>query len=217
MNKSKIAKKYYDKFSKVYDFLSPDIYYRKPRIKAIEEMDIKENQTILNIPCGTGQSIHYINKRMNNTGQIIGLDLSKGMLNKSKKKAQSENWDNTILLEANATQLNQDWIKKEMGHEILFDSILCDLGLSGFPEWQKVIDNMLGLLKPDGRLVIMDWYMSKLSLRGRFIKLIGGGEVQRPIWQYLETNCSDFHLFNNFKNGEMFVASGKKPSDQNIE
>ena len=56
----------------------------------------------------------------------------------------------------------------------------------------------------------MDWYIEKLNLRGRFIKWIGKGEVNRPIWQYLENKVANFKVDNSFKKGEMFVASGNK-------
>tara|TARA_B100002019_G_scaffold270039_1_gene263332 strand:- start:846 stop:1106 length:261 start_codon:yes stop_codon:yes gene_type:complete len=75
-----------------------------------------------------------------------------------------------------------------------FDSIFCDLGLSGFPNWEKVIDNLITLLKPNGKIVIMDWYIYKPSFRGAFIKLIGKGEVNRPLYQYLESKVADFEL-----------------------
>jgi ubiquinone/menaquinone biosynthesis C-methylase UbiE len=91
-----------------------------------------------------------------------------------------------------------------------FDSILCDLGLSGFPEWEQVIDNLISLLKLDGKLVVMDWYIEKPSLRGNFIKWIGKGEVNRPIYHYMEKRLPKFELNKSFKNGEMFVAIGTK-------
>ena len=55
----------------------------------------------------------------------------------------------------------------------------------------------------------MDWYMEKPSLRGEFIKWIGKGEVNRPIWQYLQTKV-DFFEVKTFKRGDVFVAIGQK-------
>lgn len=210
MEKDIIDISYYDRFSKFYDLASPRSYYHKPRKYAIKLMDIKKGNNILNIPCGTGQSISYIHKNLKNSGTIIGIDLSEGMLQKARQKSNNRKWKNVILYSGDARDVNQLWINKRLGHEVKFDSIICDLGLSGFQDWKSIIDNLLTMLKADGRLVIMDWYMEKLSLRGKFIKWIGKGEVQRPIWQYLESQCTDFHVKNTFKHGEMFVASGKK-------
>ena len=75
---------------------------------------------------------------------------------------------------------------------------------------EKVIDNLLSILKPSGKIVIMDWYLDKPSLRGEFIKWIGKGEVDRPIWQYLKTKVSNFQLNNTFNRDGIFVVSGNK-------
>jgi hypothetical protein len=56
----------------------------------------------------------------------------------------------------------------------------------------------------------MDWYIDGPSLRGSFIKWVGKGEVNRPIYQYLENKVNNFKLNNTFKSGQMFVVSGTR-------
>lgn len=202
--------KYYDHFARFYDLISSDAYYRKPRLYAIKEMDIKAEQYILNIPCGTGQNFGYFQDYLKRSGKVLGLDLSLGMLEKAQMKVKQNGWENIHLIQADATELSPDWIREKTGEELKFDAILCDLGLSGFPEWKTVIDHLLELLKPHGKIVIMDWYIPKPSLRGFFIKWIGKGEVNRPIFQYLEEKVENFKLNDSFKGGQMFVASGIK-------
>ncbi len=77
-----MAESYYDKFSRVYDLLSPDWYYRKPRKFAIQALALGERQTVLNLPCGTGQNFRYFQQYLNGSGIIVGVDLSSGMLQK---------------------------------------------------------------------------------------------------------------------------------------
>lgn len=202
--------RYYDKFSKIYDWISSDSYYRKPRKFAIKELGLDLNQTTLNIPCGTGQNFKYYQKFLKNTGTIIGIDLSKGMLERAQMKIERNDWQNIKLFKEDATKINNEWIQEKFQTELKFDSIFCDLGLSGFPNWKKVIDNLIALLKPNGKIVIMDWYIDKPSLRGQFIKWIGKGEVNRPLYQYLEKRVDNFKCENSFKSGQMFVASGTK-------
>ncbi len=201
---------YYDKFSKVYDWVSSRRYYHKPREFAIKEMGLNKEQIILNIPCGTGQNFEYFQKYMINTGRVIGVDLSEGMLLKAKEKVKNNNWSNIEIIKGDATQITSEWIKEKLDSDLKFDAILCDLGLSGFPEWELVIDNLISILKPNGKIVMMDWYIEKKNWRGAFIKWIGKGEVNRPLWQYMENKVANFNLKNSFKGGDMFVASGNK-------
>jgi len=206
----KEATKYYDRFSKVYDLISSKAYYHKARNYAVLELELISGQTILNLPVGTGQNFEYFQKHLNNSGLILGVDLSEGMLREAKKKVIKNNWENIELHIGNANQIDQNWLNQLQIKDLKVDAVLCDLGLSGFPNWENVIDNMLSILKPNGRIVIMDWYIEQSSLRGSFIKWIGKGEVDRPIWQYLKERVDNFKLEHSFNRGGVFVASGNK-------
>jgi len=211
MEKNQIdAIKYYNAFSKVYDIFSPKWYYHNARNYAIQQLQLKPGQTVLNLPCGTGQNFEYFQNYLKGTGLVIGIDLSEGMLEKAKEKKEGNDWQNIQIYQGDATQINTNWIEKNGTTPVKVDAILCDLGLSGFPNWKIVVDNMLELIKPNGILVIMDWYIPTPTLRGKFIKWIGGGEVNRPIYQYLETKVADFSVDTSFNRGGVFVATGIK-------
>ena len=203
---------YYDKISSIYDFIS-NWYYTKSRNYAIQELKIKKEQTILNLPCGTGVNFKYFQNNLENSGLIIGIDLSRGMLDQAKRKAKKNEWRNVDLILENATKIDQKGFEEysEQKGKIKVDAVFCDLGLSGLPEWQNIIDNMVSILSPNGRIVILDWYLEKSSLRAKFVKWIGKGEVNRPLWQYLKTKVSDFKVDDSFNFGGVFVASGTKP------
>ena len=204
------AIRYYDKLSVIYDYIS-NWYYKKARNYAIEELELKNGQTVLNLPCGTGVNFKYFNEYLNNSGLIIGIDLSSGMLDKARQKIEKSGWTNIDTELKNATKIDQEWLDGYSNEKITVDAVFCDLGLSGLPEWRNIIDNMISILKPKGRIVILDWYLEKTSLRGDFVKWIGKGEVDRPIWQYLQTIVSDFKVDDSFNYDGVFVASGSKP------
>jgi ubiquinone/menaquinone biosynthesis C-methylase UbiE len=208
--KQKRRIKYYDKFSSVYDFLAGKFFYHKARSLAVKELYLTQGQTVLNLPCGTGQNFEYFQKYLANTGKIIGIDLSDGMLQKGQKKINKNNWSNIIIKKDDARRINQEWIHQEVSEDLKTDAILCDLGLSCFPDWENIIDNLISILRPNGRIVIMDCYIEKQSLRTYFLKWIGKGEVDRPISQYLKTKIENFKIDRSFLRGAIFVASGTK-------
>ena len=203
------AIRYYDKLSVIYDCIS-NWYYKKARNYAIKELELKNGQTVLNVPCGTGVNFKYFNEYLKNTGLIIGIDLSSGMLDKAKQKIEKNGWTNIKTELDDATKIDKKWLDDYRNGQITVDAVFCDLGLSGLPEWRNIIDNMISILKPNGRIVILDWYLEKPSLKADFVKWIGKGEVDRPIYQYLETKVSNFKVDDSFNYGGVFVASDSK-------
>jgi ubiquinone/menaquinone biosynthesis C-methylase UbiE len=201
---------YYDWFSKFYDLFSGDWYYGRARRFAVEQLQLVEGQSVLNLPCGTGLNYRHFQNYLSQTGLIIGIDLSSGMLRKATQKTELNHWDNVINLMGDATQITSDWIEEHVDQQADVDAVLCDLGLSGFPDWETIIDNLLSMLRPNGRIVIMDWYIPKPTIRGSFIKWIGKGEVDRPLYQYLETRVANFSVSREFCRGGVFVASGNR-------
>ncbi|WP_299874300.1 class I SAM-dependent methyltransferase [uncultured Cocleimonas sp.] len=206
------ATSYYNKFSRVYDILSPKFYYHKARSEAIRELRLIKEKSVLNVPVGTGQNFEYFQRYLKNSGLIVGVDISSGMLNKAQVKIDRNQWTNIKLLNQDVINL-ENTLKNELFKENNlegFDAVFCDLGLSGFPHWKKIIDVLLSMLSENGRIAIMDWYIEKPSLRGTLVKWIGKGEVNRPIWQYLKVNVNDFKVDSSFNYGGVFVASGTK-------
>lgn len=209
--RQKQAINWYDKFAYVYDWISSESYYRKPREFAIAQLRLSRDQTILNVPCGTGQNLHLIQDYLQGTGTVLGVDLSSGMLARAERKVAKAGWTNVLLEKQDATSITQDWLAETSDLQSGVDAVLCDLGLSGFPNWEHTIDNLLSVLKPRGRFVIMDWFIAQPKFRGSMIKWFGKGEVDRPLWQYLQPRVDDFLLDDSFKGGDVFVAAGSKP------
>lgn len=207
---SERAVRYYDRFSAVYDVVSSPRYYQKPREAAVRALRLEPGQSVLNVPCGTGQSFELLRERLGGTGRIVGVDVSPGMLARAAGKVRTHGWDDVDLVCETVTALDADWAAAQ-GVTAGFDAVLCDLGLSGFPSWQRVCDQLVSTLKPGGRLVVMDWFIPRPSLRGAFIRWVGKGEVDRDLPGYLHGCLDDVEVDDTFKGGDMFVAAGVRP------
>ena len=78
-------------------------------------MNLQKHQTVLNLPCGTGQNFSYFQEHLHQTDQILGIDLSDGMLQKAKQKVQKNNWQNIKIIKGDATKIDTTWIKDHFG------------------------------------------------------------------------------------------------------
>ena len=90
----------YDVQSLFYDVTFGKLVRRHIR-KAITHMDVRESDVVLDVGIGTGASLHFYPPR----GQIIGIDLSGGMLRECKKKIREQGRDNVMVLQGNALGL----------------------------------------------------------------------------------------------------------------
>jgi len=74
----------YDSLSGVYDFWGT-LAESRARKRAIELADIKDGQNILEVAVGTGLAFYEVVRR-NRNGQNLGIDISRGMLDKARKR-----------------------------------------------------------------------------------------------------------------------------------
>ena len=69
--------------------------------KAIMHMDVRDTDVVLDVGIGTGASLHFYPRK----GQIVGIDLSGGMLRECRKKICEQNRTNVMVLQGNALNL----------------------------------------------------------------------------------------------------------------
>jgi ubiquinone/menaquinone biosynthesis C-methylase UbiE len=77
----------YDSLSRFYDILSGPAENRA-RQQAVDLLNIRAGETLLEIGCGTGTSSLQMLKRVEPDGFVYGIDLSIKMLNVAQKKLQ---------------------------------------------------------------------------------------------------------------------------------
>jgi phosphatidylethanolamine/phosphatidyl-N-methylethanolamine N-methyltransferase len=94
------TKMIYDVQSAFYDVTFAKLV-RKRIERAIQHIDIKPDDLVLDLGIGTGSALDYYPYE----GQIIGVDLSTGMLRECVKRIQQQKRENVRILQANALQL----------------------------------------------------------------------------------------------------------------
>jgi ubiquinone/menaquinone biosynthesis C-methylase UbiE len=136
----------YDKLSRFYDsFIG--VFEKKHRNKALEMLQIKKGETILEIGFGTGQCLIQIVERVGEKGKIFGIDISSGMLRVAAKRIDKAGLrDRVELYLGDALQMPYSSDK--------FDAVFLSFTLELFdtPEIPKILDEIKRVLKPQGRL-----------------------------------------------------------------
>jgi ubiquinone/menaquinone biosynthesis C-methylase UbiE len=105
---SSMRRLYYDLFSEVYDFIirlhSRDSEGSLRRF-ITEKTNLTKGQRVLDLCTGTGSVAAELAKRVEESGLAVGLDFSRRMLEKAKKKALRLHLNQLHLVQANASQL----------------------------------------------------------------------------------------------------------------
>lgn len=145
----------FNNISKKYDFLNHflslgiDIIWRKKSIKLLKELQPK---VILDIATGTGDfAIEALSLKPT---KIIGIDISEGMLAVGKEKIKNKGLDHIITLQLGDSE-------NLIFDDNYFDAYTVGFGVRNFENLEKGLAEMLRVLKPNGRAVILEFSKPK--------------------------------------------------------
>lgn len=143
INPYKEPVKKYDIASSFYHLIM-GVWEIKTNVIAMRMADIKKNEKVLDLACGTCWVAQKLIERAN----ILAVDMSEGMINECKKRIGNEN-----AIVANAMHLPF----KNHSFDVVFSSFFLDLLPEN--EIQNAIEEMKRVVKMDGRIVAVS--MSK--------------------------------------------------------
>lgn len=150
LNKKEQVAQMFDNISGNYDGLNRvisfgiDIKWRK---KVVALVGSKNPKNVLDIATGTGDLA--INLTETSAKEIIGLDISEGMLEVGRKKIATKNLSSKIqMLQADSEALPFE--------NDTFDAITVAFGVRNFENLEKGLSEIFRVLKPDGIFVILE-------------------------------------------------------------
>ena len=146
----------FNNISGTYDFLNHflslgiDIIWRR---KAIKELKAIQPRIILDVATGTGdfafEAIDILKPE-----KVIGVDISEGMLDVAKKKIHDRNLGHVFSVQLGDSEgLNFD--------DNTFDAITVAFGVRNYENLEKGLADMLRVLKPEGKIVILEFSKPK--------------------------------------------------------
>jgi demethylmenaquinone methyltransferase/2-methoxy-6-polyprenyl-1,4-benzoquinol methylase len=117
------------------------------RRKAVNALNIKNGDNVLEIGCGTGKNLPLLSKAAGAEGTVFGIDVSDGMLRRAGTLKQRRNLSNVELICTDAAKFIPS--KK-------INSVLFSLSYATMIHRKDVLKKLWDLLEPGGRVVIMD-------------------------------------------------------------
>lgn len=185
-----------------YDFLNRflsagiDVRWRK---KAILQLKDKKPQYILDVATGTAD-MAIMASGLLQPRKITGIDISEGMLDIGRKKVQKLGLEGTIeLLKGDSETINF-----ENG---TFEAVTVAFGVRNFEHLEKGLGEILRVLKPGGKLVVLEFSRPKnpatKAFYNLYMKIVAPNmgklfSKNRSAYQYLDESIKKFPEGKNF-------------------
>jgi len=205
---------WYDVFSLFYDRALEDLY-APFRPAAVEALHLADGDAVLDLPCGTGQSLGLLAEAVGG-GAVLGVDASGGMLRRARRRAERAGWPGVTLRQSDAAAVDAAFVEDALGRPHL-DGVLCALGLTALPDWEATFARLFGLVRPGGRLALLDVFAAERTAATRSVELVARADLSREAWRPLEAAAVDFERTvlpadpTTF-GGELYVAAGTRPA-----
>ena len=176
---------------------------RRWRRKALDRIVAPDVSRVLDLACGTGDFSVAIAKALRTAApqaRVTGVDLSEGMLAVMRKKVAREGLQDRIFMELG------DGENLHFG-DGTFDRVSIAFGIRNFEDREKGLREMLRVLRPGGRLVILElsvpenaffrWCYNLYFLH--ILPLIGGSvSGDKAAYRYLPASVLHFPGHRDF-------------------
>jgi demethylmenaquinone methyltransferase/2-methoxy-6-polyprenyl-1,4-benzoquinol methylase len=192
----------FDDIAFKYDFLNRflsagiDVRWRKKAIQQIKDLQPKK---ILDVATGTAD-VAIMASAILKPEKIVGIDISDGMLEMGRRKVEKAGLKGTIeLLNGDSETINFE--------DSSFDAVTVAFGVRNFQHLEKGLSEILRVLKPGGKLVVLEFSRPKMpgvkTMYNLYMKLIcpNVGKLfskNRNAYKYLDESIQKFPEGKNF-------------------
>jgi ubiquinone/menaquinone biosynthesis C-methylase UbiE len=202
--------KHYDITSRLYP--APGYPQRGQRLRAVQALDLRAGDTVVDMACGTGLNFSLLEKAIGPAGRIVGVDLTDAMLARAQDRIGTNGWSNVSLMQADAAGF-------DFPTEV--DAILSTYALSQVPECAAVIAHGAAALSAGGRWVVLDlkvpdntpgWLTQLGTATVRPFAWIDEWVMRRP-WEAIRTAMQEELADPSWTElffGTAFLAAGSK-------
>lgn len=179
----------YNRIAPIYELIDLPLelfFFRKWRKEALSGLSGK----VLEIGVGSGRNLRYYPVGCS----VIGIDGSKGMLEKSREKAKAMKNVNLLLMDAECLEFS----------DRSFDYVIATFVLCTIPDPVKALKEMRRVLKPSGELIALEHMHSSNPIIDLFEHLID------PFLFFLLGDHTTRHTAKNIQKAGFTILETKK-------
>jgi demethylmenaquinone methyltransferase / 2-methoxy-6-polyprenyl-1,4-benzoquinol methylase len=141
----------FDRIAGVYDVMNTAMtagLHHRWRERAADRAELEPGESALDVCCGTGDLAFELARRAGPHGRVIGSDFSERMLDLARAKQADRGVEGLRFEWADALDLPYD--------DEAFDAVTVGFGVRNLADLERGIAEMTRVLRPAGRLVILE-------------------------------------------------------------
>jgi ubiquinone/menaquinone biosynthesis C-methylase UbiE len=138
----------YNRLASIYVFFEWLFWMpRGIRPRAVERLNLKPGDRVLEVGCGTGRNLVFLSRAVGPDGRVYGVDISEGMLAKAQEACEKNGCTNVRLIQSDAAE-----------YELpeLVDGAIFSLSYCTMRHRKLALRHAWKQLKSGGRLVMLD-------------------------------------------------------------
>jgi ubiquinone/menaquinone biosynthesis C-methylase UbiE len=121
-------------------------FFRYFQKRIISIINLQKNSNFLDLGCGTGWAVRYASTLLKGEGHFIGIDISKGMIEKANRNALGLKNINFYKTSAEELPLENNF----------FDNIICTFSFHHYFNPENALTEAYRVLKQKGKIYIFD-------------------------------------------------------------
>ena len=201
------SRKRWDFWSSRWGFVEQDTV--EIRQSAVDQLALEPGDTVLDLGCGPGVNFEMLREAVGPEGQIIGVDLSAGMLDQAQERVDDHGWENVELVRADATL-------PVVGDEQL-DGVVATTAVSATPDVRSTVGHVYDALRPGTRFALYEIRLVP-SGTGRilnplvrtFYRLFGNWNTEEDVFEELRSTFDRTEIVRTFALGTNYVVVAEK-------
>lgn len=135
----------YSSYAGVYDHIFGKIFHES-RQAAVLNLGVRPGERILEVGVGTGLSLPLYPAHC----RVVGIDLSPGMLDKARARAERFRLRHVELHQMDAGQMSFE--------SDSFDTVMAAYVVTAVPDYRTVVSEMIRVCRPGGRIIMLNHF-----------------------------------------------------------